>query len=158
MKSLTLVFFSFIFIGIAHAQQEYLLMPADSSGTIIINEGAMVKRITEQAIKVNRINRFEGYRIEIYQGNDRKEAKEILEKFVEEYPNTPAELVFENPYVKVKVGIFRSKLEAQQMFYTMKQEHDGAKIVIGKGLPFPPLKNKEVEDDKNIKVYKVEDF
>ncbi len=157
MKNLTLVVFSLLVAHLSQAQQDYLLLPADTPGTIIINESYTLKQISSQKIKVNRINKFNGYRIEIYQGSDRKVAQEILEKFKEENPGIPAEMVFESPYVKIKVGIFRSKLEAQKLFFKMKNEHDGAKIVYGNGLAFPPL-NSKPKQERIVKPIRIEDF
>jgi hypothetical protein len=143
----------------ANAQQEYLLLPADTPGQVKINSSDLLKRITIQKVKVNRITKFEGYRIEIYQGNDRKAAEEVLEKFREEHPNVPAEMVFEKPYVKVKVGIFRSKLEAQHLFFALKEEYEGSKVVFVKGVAFPPLNGeKEKKEEKTTTPILIEDF
>ncbi|MGB0429755.1 MAG: hypothetical protein ACPGLV_04715 [Bacteroidia bacterium] len=159
MKKVLLVALSLFAIApFALAQQEYLLIPADTPGTIVINEGYKLKQISSQKIKYNRVARFDGFRIEIYQGNNRKEAKETLEKFIEEHPEVPAEMVFENPYVKIKVGIYRNKLEAQNLYYQLKKEYKGTKMVHGKGLQFPPLNNHPKKEDPEIKVNHVEDF
>lgn len=143
----------------AKAQQEYLLLPADTPGQVKIKTSDQLKRITIQKVKVNRIKKFEGYRIEIYQGNDRKAAEEILEKFKAENPRIPAEMVFEKPYVKVKVGIFRSKLEAQHLFFALKEEYEGSKVVFVKGVAFPPLNGKkEKKEEKTTTPILIEDF
>ena len=157
-KALTFVFCVAFAIS-SNAQKEYLLLPADTPGTVKINTGVALKHITQQKVKVNQIKKFDGYRIEIYQGNDRKIAKEILEKFKAENPSIPAVMVFETPHVKVKVGIFRSKLEAQPLYFNLKDEYVGSKLVFSKGISFPPLNaKKEEKEERILKQPHVEDF
>ncbi|MFY0673552.1 MAG: hypothetical protein JXQ87_09105 [Bacteroidia bacterium] len=156
-KALSIIFGLFLSHSL-WAQQGYLLLPADTPGVVKINESEQLRRITSQKVKVNRIKKFDGYRIEIYQGNDRIAAQETLEKFKEEYPYIPAKMVFEKPYVKIKVGIFRSKLEAQPLFFDLKREYEASKVVFVKGVQFPPLNNKKVEKEKSDKIIRVEDF
>lgn len=140
MKRVLILSITSLLSVVAMGQQQYLLQPADSSGSVEVNESALLKKIGAQKTKINRIQKgIEGYRIEIYQGSDRKAAQEILSDFKENHPNVPAELVFENPYVKVKVGAFRNKLEAQKLYKELNEELEGVKIVFVKGMPYPPL-------------------
>ena len=147
MKTVITLLLSFQF-GAIWAQGSYLLEPVDSPGTIIIDEIPLLKKISEQKIKVNKVNRFDGYRVEIFQTSNRAEAKEVLDKFKEEHTNVPAEMVFASAYVKIKVGIYRSKLEAQKMLIEMKDEYPSSKIVYVKGLPFPPIYQEENDNSE----------
>lgn len=140
MKTALALTFGLMLSSLSWAQQQYLLQPADSAGTIEVQENELLKRITAQKVKINRIQKgIEGYRIEIYQGNDREAAKDLLEAFQEKYPKIPAEMVFESPYVKVKVGAFRNKIEAQKLYTELSEEHTGVKMVFVKRMPYPPL-------------------
>lgn len=127
------------------AQNQYILEPVDSPGTIVIDEIPLLKKISEQKIKVNKINRFDGYRVEIFQSSNRAEGKDVLDKFKSEHPDVPAEMVFESAFVKIKVGIYRNKLEAQKMLSQMTIDFPASKIVYVKGLPFPPLQTQNNE-------------
>lgn len=136
------------------AQQQYLLQPADTAGKISVNESYQMNRIGETRKKSNRIlGGMEGYRIEVYQGSDRKQAQETYELFQELYPNTSANVVFENPYVKVKVGTYRNKLEAQKLYSELKDNEDfeGVKIVYQQKMKFPALGCDFDEEDTSIK-------
>lgn len=136
----------------ASAQQHYLLQPADTAGKVTFNESYQQSRITATRIKANRIRRgMEGYRIEIYQGSDREEAQEAFELFKETFPDIAANVVFENPYVKVKVGTYRSKLEAQKLYHELSsmEEFEGVKIVHEQNMRFPKL-GCGTEDDDSI--------
>lgn len=73
-------------------------------------------------IKDSRINKLdaaykstyklEGYRIQIFSGNKRQPAKEARLRFSRIYRKTKAHEVYEQPYFKVRVGDFKTKLEA----------------------------------------------
>lgn len=73
-------------------------------------------------IKDSRINKLdaaykstyklEGYRIQIFSGNKRQPAKEARLRFTRIYRKTKAHEVYEQPYFKVRVGDFKTKLEA----------------------------------------------
>jgi len=168
MKSLFTLSAICLFAVAVSAQQQYLLQPSDSPGSVEINESVLLRKISGQKVKLNRIKKgIEGYRIEIYQGGDRKAATEILERFEEEHPNVPADLVFESPYVKVKVGAYRSKLDAHKLYSTLKEEeYEVVKIVFVKGMQYPPLNCDDYELDdnggngknKDAKVEEVDDF
>jgi hypothetical protein len=53
-----------------------------------------------------------GYRIQIYSGNKKQPAREARQIFTNRYHETKAHESYEQPYFKVKVGDFKTKLEA----------------------------------------------
>lgn len=56
--------------------------------------------------------KLEGYRIQIFSGNKRQPAKDARLRFTRVYRKTKAHEVYEQPYFKVRVGDFKTKLEA----------------------------------------------
>lgn len=56
--------------------------------------------------------KLDGYRIQIFSGNKRQPAKEARLRFTRVYRKTKAHEVYEQPYFKVRVGDFKTKLEA----------------------------------------------
>lgn len=56
--------------------------------------------------------KLNGYRIQIFSGNKRQPAKEARLRFTRIYRKTKAHEVYEQPYFKVRVGDFKTKLEA----------------------------------------------
>ena len=68
--------------------------------------GDAAQAVRESSQSVDRY-RFRGYRVCIFFDNGqnaRAEAVEAKEKFVENFPNIPVYMVYENPYFKVTVG------------------------------------------------------
>lgn len=154
MKALGSLVIALLCAASTLAQQQYLLQPADTAGKISVNESYQMNRISETRKKSNRIlGGMEGYRIEVYQGSDRKQAQETYKLFQELYPNTSANVVFENPYVKVKVGTYRNKIEAQKLYSELKDNEDfeGVKIVYQQKMEFPTLGCDFDEEDTSIK-------
>lgn len=70
-----------------------------------------------------------GYRIQIYFGNDKLQAKDVRSKYLNAFPTSKAYEVYEIPNFKVRVGDFRTRLEAYQFLKQLKSEFPGAFIV-----------------------------
>ena len=61
-----------------------------------------------------------GFRIEIFSGSDRQKAYAAQAKFKSLYPRTGAYLSYERPNYKVRIGDFRTKLEAEKLVNELK--------------------------------------
>ena len=56
--------------------------------------------------------KLKGYRVQIHSGNKRQPANQARASFSRIHPKTKAHLDYEQPYYKVRVGDFKTKLEA----------------------------------------------
>ena len=59
---------------------------------------------------------IQGYRIQIYfdsGNNSKKGAMAIKATFITKYPDVEAYIIFQEPYYKVRVGDFRTRMEAE---------------------------------------------
>ncbi|TAE84009.1 MAG: SPOR domain-containing protein [Bacteroidetes bacterium] len=74
-------------------------------------------------------NGIPGYRVQIFFGTDRKVANENRTKFLQEFPDVDAYLIYQQPYFKVRVGDFRNQLEAQGMYHKLLTKFDKVFIV-----------------------------
>ena len=54
---------------------------------------------------------LKGYRVQIYSGNKRQPANQTRASFLRVHPKTKAHLDYEQPYYKVRVGDFKTKIE-----------------------------------------------
>ncbi len=54
----------------------------------------------------------EGYRVQIFSGNKKQPAKEMKAKYISLHHKNKAHEIYQQPYFKVRVGDFRTKLEA----------------------------------------------
>lgn len=80
--------------------------------------------------ELNEVNAgIQGYRVQIFFGTDRKAANENRTKFLQEFPEADAYLIYQQPYFKVRVGDFRNQLEAQGIYYKLLSQFDKVFIV-----------------------------
>ena len=61
-----------------------------------------------------------GYRVQIYTGSNRAEAFKAQTRFQESYPDTRTYISYSEPNFKVRVGDFRTRLEASKMVRDVK--------------------------------------
>ena len=109
-------------------------------GTIILNVNAQKRRGTIQIVgdrKVTdlvnthvefneRVKTIPGFRIQIASetgSNSKAKAFSVKEKFLQEYPEISAYLVFDEPNFKVKVGDFITKLDAFVFMQKIKSQY-----------------------------------
>ncbi|MDF1672699.1 MAG: SPOR domain-containing protein [Vicingaceae bacterium] len=100
----------------------FILLFTSFSATYAQNTAIDSSKSITPTIKDSRINkldaaykstyRLEGYRIQIFSGNKRQPAKEARLRFSRIYRKTKAHEIYEQPYFKVRVGDFKTKLEA----------------------------------------------
>ena len=92
------------------------------------------KRMNELVLKHVLINearkeKMRGFRVQIHFGPEKAKAMEVKTKFTAEYHNTAAYLDYQQPYFKIRVGDFRTKLEAYKLLQDISFDFPGAFIV-----------------------------
>jgi hypothetical protein len=71
----------------------------------------------------------QGYRIQVYSGNDRTQANQIKDKIYSNYPGTNVYISYIQPSFRVKVGDFTDRLDALKLYAKIKNEFPIALIV-----------------------------
>ncbi len=61
-----------------------------------------------------------GYRVQVYNGADRNAAYRAQAKFLQSYPDIRTYITYNEPNFKVRVGDFRTRLEATKMMEQLK--------------------------------------
>ncbi|MBR1793014.1 MAG: SPOR domain-containing protein [Bacteroidales bacterium] len=101
-------------------------------GKTIITGDTRVEQLVEKHIELNeRVKTIPGFRIQVasLSGTDsRRRAFELKAKLKEVYPDTETYIVFDEPNFKVKVGDFRTKLEAFAFLTEMRATFPGTII------------------------------
>lgn len=86
--------------------------------------------LVDKHIMINKAKKtVPGYRIQIYYGSKRAEALEAKSLFQSENSELPTYLIYQQPYFKVRVGDFYSRLEALKHFQQITLDFDNAFIV-----------------------------
>ena len=101
------------------------------------------KRVNELILKHVLINeakdgKMHGYRVQIHFGPEKVKALDVKTKFSTEYKDISSYLDYEQPYFKIRVGDFRTKLEAYKLQQEILIDCPGAFIVTDE-IELPPL-------------------
>jgi hypothetical protein len=134
-KTIALISLLLVLTGIANAQST--------------QEDMRIDRLLQLHIAYNSaFPVMPGYRIQLFMqsGNTALEkAEEVTEKFEGKYDNIPAYITFGEPYYRVRIGDFRSRLEAIKFLDSIAKKYPQAWVVKDK-INFPSL-------PKNQKTY-----
>ena len=120
-------YFIILFLG------STLFLRAQEQGKITINQDARIDSLLVLHKKMNEKNpHIEGWRINIFfeSGNySKKMAIDTKAKFVQSYTDIPCYVVFEEPYYKVLVGDYRTRMEAEKLLKDIVSEYPNAFVV-----------------------------
>jgi len=70
-----------------------------------------------------------GFRVQIYNGNDRNKANAIKIDFIRRFPNTRTYMSYIQPQFRVKVGDFRTRSEAQHFVQQISNLYSPVMVV-----------------------------
>ena len=122
------VLFLILFCGL-----NLLLMGQDQAGEIKVIQDPRIDSLLQMHIKLNEKNpHIEGWRINIFfesGNNSKKMAVDAKAKFVQSYADVPCYVVFQEPYYKVRVGDYRTRMEAEKLLKELVPEYPNAFVV-----------------------------
>lgn len=105
------------------------------SGSFAVNQDDRLDDMLEKYVEINQEkcpDLVQGYRIQIYSSSgtgSSQRAREERAKFLTFYPNVPAYNDYDAPNFRVRVGNFRTKLEAEELKKLISQEFPSCFIV-----------------------------
>lgn len=103
-----------------------------------------INQLVEKHIYLNRHqSNLDGWRVQIFfdsGANSKRRATEVLSRFSSQFPETEAYLSFKEPYYRVRVGDFRTRLEAEGFMKSVKAEYPNAFATADKINSPPPEK------------------
>ena len=123
---------------------------AAQNGFLILNQDT---RIDTLLLKQRQIHAndstIDGFRVQIFMelGNDAlQHADSVREIFKEDYPDVPIYLLFGQPYYRLRVGDYRSRLEAENRYQRLKKKYKNAFVTADRiELPYLALCS-DIED------------
>lgn len=105
--------------------------------------------IAVQRIVNKESSHFSGYRIQIYSdagNNSKSKAMEVQSVFARTNPDANTYLTFVEPYYKVRVGDFKTRIEAEKLLAQISGIYPAAFIVADK-IVFDPQKNHQNDEN-----------
>lgn len=86
--------------------------------------------LIDQTIEHNKAsNGIPGYRVQIFFGSERKAANDAKTHFLQLMPHEDVYFLYQQPYFKVRVGNYRTRLEAEAVYRKLISTFDKAFIV-----------------------------
>jgi hypothetical protein len=99
------------------------------SGRVELVQEYKIKELLAKHAEINSKAPIKGFRIKIHFGGDKAKANEIKGKFIARFPEVPAYTKYDVPNFNVRVGDFRTKLEAYKFLKEIQPEFPSAFIV-----------------------------
>ncbi len=131
-RLIVLLFFASLFAN-SYSQDE---------GNVQVIQDYRIDTLLKRHIELNKQDpQIEGWRINIFfeAGNYSKRlAIEAKSEFVNKYAEVPCYLIFQEPYYKVRIGDYRTKMEAEKFVKEIEREYPNA-FVIQDEINFPSL-------------------
>ena len=98
-----------------------------------IIQDSRVDLLVEKHIRINQvINTMDGFRIQLFSdsgNNSKTKAQAVHDEFLVKFPGVGVYLTFKSPNYKVRIGDFRTKLEAQRFLTELAVDYPNAFII-----------------------------
>jgi hypothetical protein len=106
---------------------------AKDSQNVSIYQDKRVDELVQKQIKLSETNNnLDGFRIQIFSdsgNNSKTRAQTAMDEFLAKHPEVRAYLVFKSPNYKVKVGDFRTRLDALKYLSQISSDYQNAFII-----------------------------
>jgi hypothetical protein len=100
-----------------------------ATDTLEIIQDYKIKELLDKSIELNSKTTVRGYRVKIHFGAEKSQAYEIKEKFNAKFVDIPSYVRYDQPYFSVRVGNFRTKLEAYKFLKQIQGDYAQAFLV-----------------------------
>ena len=122
-----------------------------ATAQVTVTGDVAVADMVAKHVELNsRVKTIPGFRVQIasFSGaNSKNSAFALKEKFTADFPETQAYIIFDDPNFKVKVGDFRTRLEAYAFLQHIKEFYKGY-IIKDNIYPEPPEVMEFAPDDE----------
>ena len=115
---------------------------AQDQGRLQVIQDNRIDTLLKTHIELNdKFPQISGWRINIFfeAGNySKRMAIEAKSEFVNKYTEVPCYLIFQEPYYKVRIGDYRTKMQAEKFLNEIKYDYPNA-FVVQDEINFPSL-------------------
>ncbi|MFH1319044.1 MAG: SPOR domain-containing protein [Bacteroidota bacterium] len=125
---ISLFFISVFIVPVLYGQVTY--NDTNNTGMIEIIQDPRIDALVKKHIAINEKQKgIQGYRVQIFFGSKKRNALEVKTDFTEKYPTVEAHLLYDQPYFKIRVGDFRTRLKAEKLSKEISGDFPNAFIV-----------------------------
>lgn len=121
------------------------LKPEMINGNLTVYKDQMLDTFVSRIYYANYPKQIiKGYRVQIYSGSNRIDANKVKADFLETYLGEKIYFDYKQPYYKVRIGNYRTKLEAQKMYQLLLLDiRFKGVLIVPDDIGFPELKASE---------------
>lgn len=127
-KLLVRVALSAVFIVLTY-HFSYAQKTVADTGKVEFVQDYKVQELLNKHVEINSKAPIKGYRVKIHFGSDKNKAREIKGNFIAKFPDVPAYEKYDQPNFNIRVGDFRTKLEAYKFLKEVQIEFPSAFLV-----------------------------
>ncbi len=104
---------------------------APAQGQIELHVSPVIEQMLQRYVNMHKEQgTISGWRIQLLATTDRQKMERELQRFRSLYPSLLANWVHSQPYYKIRVGAFETKLDALRILHLIKQDYPGAYVTI----------------------------
>lgn len=107
----------------------YAQKASADTGKVEFVQDFKVQELLNKHVEINSKAPIKGYRVKIHFGSDKNKAREIKGNFIAKFPDVPAYEKYDQPNFNIRVGDFRTKLEAYKFLKEVQVEFPSAFLV-----------------------------
>ncbi|HEX3933079.1 MAG TPA: SPOR domain-containing protein, partial [Puia sp.] len=108
---------------------------AQTRGKVEVIKDPRIDTLAAKRAELNKavgIGDVTGFRVQIFTGSNRKDAYNAQAKFQQEFTDIRSYVIYSEPNFKVRVGDFRTRLDAEKLQDQLKKWFDGTFIITEK--------------------------
>lgn len=154
MKFWVLLLFSLFNAALSHAQATQNAKPDSMHyGTVSVTKDDRIDLLGERMLAYNialakNIRSAKGYRLMLLSTSDRNLAMNLRTKLLRQYPEHKVYMAFQSPFIKLKMGNFESRDEADDFrkFLLKQKVTTGNIYIIPETIELKPEEEEEEQD------------
>jgi hypothetical protein len=94
------------------------------------SDDSLAAALVQKQIAINAAHlSMPGFRVQVYYGSQRARAMEVKSDFLRDHPEVSSYLVYQQPNFKVRVGDFKTRLEALRLLDDIHADYPAAFVV-----------------------------
>lgn len=139
MKHSLIIFFLFLFFSRQLLAQRFVTQ-SNTDSSIVVTKDSRIDELINKQKEINlQKQTIPGYRIQVYFGVNRQKATEVKSEFTNKHLDVNSYLTYSQPNFKVRVGDFRTRLEAQKFLKDIQGVY-GTSFIVSDDIRIPALK------------------
>ena len=93
-------------------------------------DDSLAQSLVKRHIFINSVKMtMPGFRVQVFYGTQRTKANEIRAEIIQRFPHLPAYIIYQQPNFKLRIGDFKTRLEALQLLDQLQINYPSSFVV-----------------------------